>query len=137
MKNAFLHGTLDKEVYCLQPAGFIDALKPDRVCRLSKSMYGLKQAPRTWFLWFTSFIKTIGFSPTCSDASLFTLVHGANQAFLLLYVDDIILTASSPALLQRIIVQLTGEFAMKDLGALHYFLGIRVKRTSAGFFLSQ
>jgi hypothetical protein len=74
------------------------------ISRLSKSLYGLKQAPRAWFLRFTSFVKTIGFSPTRSDASLFTLVHGANQAFLLLYVDDIILTASSPALLQRIIV---------------------------------
>jgi hypothetical protein len=42
VKYAFLHGTLDEEVYCLQPAGFVDASKPDRVCRLSKSLYGLK-----------------------------------------------------------------------------------------------
>ena len=137
VKNAFLHGTLAEEVYCLQPAGFVDASKPDHVCRLSKSLYGLKQAPRGWFLRFAGFLATIGFSATRSDSSLFTFTRGQDAAFLLLYIDDIVLTASSTALLQHIITQLTGEFAMKDLGDLHYFLGIRVTRSTAGFFLSQ
>jgi histone deacetylase 1/2 len=137
VKNAFLHGTLDEEVFCLQPAGFVDPDKPDHVCRLSKSLYGLKQAPRAWFLRFARFITSIGFVATRSDSSLFTYSHGADAAFLLLYVDDIILTASSSGLLQRIVDKLTGEFAMKDLGDLHFFLGIQVTRTPAGFFLSQ
>lgn len=49
VKNAFLHGFIDEEVFCLQPAGFVDQDHPDHVCRLGRSLYGLKQAPRAWF----------------------------------------------------------------------------------------
>ena len=58
-------------------------------------------------------------------------------AYLLIYVDDIVLTASSSALLQRIIYSLHQEFAIIDMGALNYFLGISVTRNRAGMFLSQ
>ncbi|GKB61887.1 ribonuclease H-like domain-containing protein [Tanacetum coccineum] len=63
--------------------------------------------------------------------------YGTDTAYLLLYVDDIVLTASSEHLLQRIIRSLHQEFAMTDLGALNYFLGISVHRDSTGIFLSQ
>ena len=59
------------------------------------------------------------------------------MAYLLLYVDDIILTALSDALLQSIISKLSSEFAMQDLGASSYFLGIAVTRHAGGLFLSQ
>ncbi|XP_039778972.1 uncharacterized mitochondrial protein AtMg00810-like [Panicum virgatum] len=59
------------------------------------------------------------------------------MAYLLLYVDDMILSASSPALLQHIVSQLKSEFAVKDMGPVQYFLGIEVKRSPEGFFLSQ
>ncbi|XP_057247570.1 uncharacterized mitochondrial protein AtMg00810-like [Beta vulgaris subsp. vulgaris] len=59
------------------------------------------------------------------------------MAYLLLYVDDIILTASSDTLLQSIISKLSSEFAMKDLGALSYFLGVVVTRHAGGLFVSQ
>jgi hypothetical protein len=55
----------------------------------------------------------------------------------LLYVDDIVLTGSSPHLLQSIVDRLRFEFAVKDMGALHFFLGIDVKRNDDDFFLSQ
>uniref|UniRef100_A0A8R7QUX5 Reverse transcriptase Ty1/copia-type domain-containing protein n=1 Tax=Triticum urartu TaxID=4572 RepID=A0A8R7QUX5_TRIUA len=137
VKNAFLHGTLAEEVYCLQPAGFVDEHQPHHVCRLNKSLYGLKQAPRAWFQTFAGFVKTIGFNATRFDNSLFTYNSGNDAAFLLLYVDDIVLTASTSALLHRIVHRLTDAFAMKDLGALRFFLGIQVTRTPAGFFLCQ
>ncbi|GKE48622.1 ribonuclease H-like domain-containing protein, partial [Tanacetum coccineum] len=62
---------------------------------------------------------------------------GTNTAYLLLYVDDIVLTASSESLLQQIIRSLLQEFAMTDLGPLNYFLGISITRDSSGLFLSQ
>ncbi|GJV36214.1 ribonuclease H-like domain-containing protein [Tanacetum coccineum] len=62
--------------------------------------------------------------------------YGPDTAYLLLYVDDIILTASSTSLLQRIISLLHAEFAMTDLGPLNYFLGISATRTTSGIFLT-
>nr|XP_020199766.1 MAPK-interacting and spindle-stabilizing protein-like [Aegilops tauschii subsp. strangulata] len=62
---------------------------------------------------------------------------GADTAYLLLYVDDIILTASAPDLLQWLTARLRDEFALKDLGPLHYFLGIEVIRRADSFFLHQ
>jgi hypothetical protein len=137
VSNAFLHGHLKEEVFCQQPTGFVDANRPDAVCLLDKSLYGLRQAPRAWFERFAAFIKTIGFSPTRSDPSLFILRHGSSTAFLLLYVDDIVLTGSSLALLQHVVDKLRAEFAVKDMGALRFFLGIDVQRTKDSFYLSQ
>ncbi|KAK1650565.1 hypothetical protein QYE76_068370 [Lolium multiflorum] len=53
------------------------------------------------------------------------------------YVDDIILTASTAGLLRQLTDRLRAEFALKDLGPLHYFLGIEVVRRADGFFLHQ
>jgi hypothetical protein len=59
------------------------------------------------------------------------------MAYLLLYVDNIIITASSTTLLQHVTSRLHSEFAMTDLGKLHHFLGISVTRDSSELFLSQ
>jgi hypothetical protein len=66
---------------------------------------------------------------------LFILCRGPNMVYLLLYVDDIILIASSSELLRRTIAVLQREFAMKNLGLLHHFLGITVERRPDGLFL--
>ncbi|GKD32422.1 ribonuclease H-like domain-containing protein [Tanacetum coccineum] len=63
--------------------------------------------------------------------------YGTDTAYLLLYVDYIVLTASSETLLQQVIGWLHQEFSMTDLGSLNYFLGISVTRDSLGMFLSQ
>jgi histone deacetylase 1/2 len=137
VKNAFLHGDLAERVYCRQPTRFIDTEHPDHVCLLVKSLYGLKQAPRAWFDRLRTYLLQLGFRATGSDASLFVFNSGGETAYLLVYVDDIILTASTPALLRRIVDQLSNEFAIKDLGALKFFLGVQVTRDAGGFFLTQ
>ena len=114
VKNAFLHGTLDEEVYCQQPPGFVDPSRPQHVCRLHKSLYGLKQAPRAWYQRFAHYAHRLGFTASQSDVSLFVFRHGDDLAYFLLYVDDIILTASSPRLLQHITELLHREFAMTE-----------------------
>lgn len=137
VKNAFLHGDLAERVYCHQPAGFVDTHHPDHVCLLVKSLYGLKQAPRAWFLRLRQHLLSMGFTASGSDNSLFIHKHGAHMAYLLVYVDDIILTASSTTLLRHVVDQLRQAFAIKDLGALHFFLGVQVRRDAAGFHLNQ
>jgi hypothetical protein len=137
VKNAFLHSTLTETVYCSQPTGFVDADHPDLVCLLNRSLYGLKQAPQAWYSRFASYLASIGFVEAKSDTSLFIYRRGDDTIYLLLYVDDIVLTASTADLLQRTIVALQREFAMKDLGPLHHFLGITAERRPQGLFLHQ
>jgi hypothetical protein len=136
VKNAFLHGTLTETVYYCQPTGFTDPAHPDLVCHMRKSLYGLKQAPRAWYSRFAS-LTTLGFIEAKSDTSLFIFHRGSDTVYLLLYVDDIILTVSNMELLRRTISALQREFTMKDLGPLHYFLGITVERRPDGLFLHQ
>uniref|UniRef100_A0ACD5YA54 Uncharacterized protein n=1 Tax=Avena sativa TaxID=4498 RepID=A0ACD5YA54_AVESA len=81
------------------------------------------------------FLHHLGFRSTSSDASLFVYHMGDATTYLLLYVDDIILIANTSALLQQLTDRLRAEFALKDLGPLHYFLGIEVVRRLDGFFL--
>ncbi|XP_021995754.1 uncharacterized mitochondrial protein AtMg00810-like [Helianthus annuus] len=137
VKNAFLNGHLKETVYMFQPPGFTSSTHPKHVCKLNKSLYGLKQAPRAWYQRFAGYLFKCGFTSNVCDTSLFIYHHGNHLAYLLLYVDDIILTASSNDLLQRIIRSLTAEFKMTDLGSLHHFLGIAVTKQHNGLFLSQ
>jgi hypothetical protein len=136
VKNAFLHGKLAEIVYSRQPTGFIESTSPEHVYRLNRSLYGLKQAPRAWYQRFATFITSIGFTCSCSDTSLFVLQCTEGTTFLLLYIDDIVLTASSTRLLDRITASLRSEFTMTDMGSLHNFLGIAVTRDSSGMHLS-
>ncbi|XP_021766277.1 uncharacterized protein LOC110730759 [Chenopodium quinoa] len=95
------------------------------------------KAPRAWYKRFADFVASIGFTNSKSDNSLFIYRQGKNVAYLLLYVDDIILTASSDTLRRSIMSLLSSEFSMKDLGPLNYFLGMAVTRHKGGLFLSQ
>lgn len=137
VKNAFLHGELQETVYMHQPLGYRDRDHPDYVCLLRKSLYGLKQAPRAWYKRSADYVLSIGFTNIKCDNSLFIFSKGSDMAYILLYVDDIILTTSSDALRCSIMDLLSFEFAMKDLGPLNYFLGIAVTRHKGGMFLSQ
>nr|GEW07049.1 ribonuclease H-like domain-containing protein [Tanacetum cinerariifolium] len=124
-------------VYMHQPPGFRDPEHPNYVCLLQRTLYGLKQAPRAWFQRFAAYVTTVGFTPSRCDSSLFIYKQCDDTMFWLLYVDDIVLTASSDRLLQQIIASLHREFSMTDLGALNYFWGISLTRDSSGMFLSQ
>ncbi|XP_071705244.1 uncharacterized mitochondrial protein AtMg00810-like [Rutidosis leptorrhynchoides] len=86
---------------------------------------------------FADFASTIGFTHSRCDHSLFIFHQGHDMAYLLLYVDDIVLVTSSEKLRQRIMTMFSHEFAMKDLGPLHSFLGISVTRSAEGLFLNQ
>ncbi|KAI5353001.1 hypothetical protein L3X38_005893 [Prunus dulcis] len=100
VKNAFLHGVLQEEVYMTQPQGFENKqYSSDFVCRLKKSFYGLKQAPRAWNERFTSFLPSLGFQASNADPSLFIHHSSLGTVVLLLYVDDIILTGSNSSLI--------------------------------------
>jgi hypothetical protein len=120
-----------------QPPGFVDSTFPDHVCKLQKSIYGLKQAPRAWFTQLATTLIGLGFFESKVDYSLFILHKSNVHLFLLIYVDDIIVTGNSTAAITQLINSLRQSFAMKDLGPLHYLLGIHVQYQSGGLHLSQ
>ncbi|KAH9800493.1 retrovirus-related pol polyprotein from transposon RE1 [Citrus sinensis] len=138
INNAFLNGHLTEEVYMQQPEGFIDSSRPDYVCKLHKALYGLKQAPRAWFDRLKLVLTTQwGFRNSISDTSLFFKRTQGHLLLVLVYVDDIIITGSSPQLVQQAIINFQSAFALKDLGALNYFLGVQVLYNKSGIHFSQ
>ena len=135
--NAFLNGILTEDFYIKQPSGFVDSSLPSHVCRFHKSLYGLKQAPRAWYTRLSDFLLSIGFRASKIDTSLFILSDGSNIFYLLVYVDDILLMGSNSAMLHHLIQLLSFEFKLRDLGVVHYFLGIEVQSTGMGLMLCQ
>ena len=103
MECAFLHGDLKEEVYMSQPQGYVDNTKPTHVCRMIKSIYGLRQAPRAWYEKFTTKLIELGFVVSTSDSSLFILAIDSVKLYLLLYVDDIIITGTSSKMIDELI----------------------------------
>lgn len=136
VNNVFLNGILEEEVYMQQPPGLenVDSL----VCKQHKELYGLKQAPRAWFERLTFALKGFGFVSSKCDPSLFTLITSTSTTYMLVYVDDIIITGNSTTQIQALVTKLNSHFSLKQLGNLEYFLGIKVSHLKNGsLFLSQ
>lgn len=121
----------------VQPPGFIDKDRPDHVCHLKKALYGHKQTPRAWYLELLTFLLSIGFQNSVVDTSLFILKHGSSFIYMLIYVDDILITGNDNTLLRDILAALATRFSVKDHEEISYFLGIETKRVSTGLHLTQ
>lgn len=137
VKNAFLHGLLNEDIYMQQPPGMADSQHPNYVCKLRKTIYGLRQASRAWFDRFSTFLIDYGFFCSLADPSLFIFHSNHGSLILLLYVDDMLVTGSNPTLISKFIKLLSGEFTIKDLGPIHHFLGMEIRTTPDGLHLSQ
>jgi histone deacetylase 1/2 len=120
-----------------QPPSFEHPDAPRYLCRLDKALYGLKQAPRAWYSRLSAKLQEFGFIPSKGDTSLFLYNKSRVTIFVLVYVDDIIVTSSSNDAISVLLKSLTAHFAIKDLGELHYFLGIEVGRLHDGLLLTQ
>lgn len=138
VKNAFLNGDLEEEVFMSLPPGFEGNLEKNQVCRLRKSLYGLKQSPRAWFERFGNVVRSFGYGQSQADHTLF-YKHNVNGkiAVLIVYVDDIILTGDDEGELHFLKKKLAEVFEIKELGSLKYFLGIEFARSKEGIFINQ
>src|SRR3954463_7547294 len=121
-------GNIEEELYMIQPKGFVDPKDANNVCKLQRSIYGLKQASRSWNLRFDEVIKEFGFFQTYVEACIYKKVSGSNVAFLILYVDDILLIGNDIDLLNSVKDYLNNSFSMKDLGEAAYILGKNIYR---------
>ncbi|KAL5795083.1 hypothetical protein ACOSP7_003677 [Xanthoceras sorbifolium] len=137
VKNAFLHGELDREIYMIQPMGFQNEGHPEYVCKLRKALDGLKQAPRAWYGKIAEFLTRSGYLVTSADSSLFAKAKGGKIAIVLVYIDDLIITGDDVEEICRTKENLSVRFQMKELGQLKHFLGLEVDQTLEGIFLYQ
>ncbi|KAJ9556278.1 hypothetical protein OSB04_010892 [Centaurea solstitialis] len=130
VKNAFLHGELDREIYMDQPKGFEDPTNSNHVCKLRKALYGLKQAPRAWYGKIVEFLTRSGCSVAHADPSLFIKERDGKLAIVLVYVDDLIITGDDEREIHQTGANLSVRFQMKELGELKHFLRLECKPAS-------
>jgi hypothetical protein len=136
VKTAFLNGFIEEEVYIEQPQGFEVLGRESHVCLLRKALYGLKQAPRAWYSRIDAYLLQMGFEKSEADPNLYYIIRGEDTLILILYVDDLFITGA-----EHLIVDckqgLASEFEMKDIGLMHYFLGMEVWQEEGHIFLGQ
>ncbi|CAL1413264.1 unnamed protein product [Linum trigynum] len=138
VSNAFLNGDLTEEVYMEIPDGLdLGTDYKGKVCHLKKSLYGLKQASRQWYTKLTESLLKHGFKQSSSDYSIFTAEIFGALVVLIVYVDDILIGSVNLDSITETKRILQGEFKMKDLGELKYFLGLEVTRGVKGITVSQ
>jgi hypothetical protein len=110
--------------------------KESHVCKLKKALYGLKQASRAWYGRIDSFLQSIRFSKSIADPNIYIKIVQNHPVILVLYVDDLFLTGKEHLIAQTK-RELSIEFEMKDLGLMHYFIGLEVWQKLGEIFLSQ
>eukprot|EP00731_Ephydatia_muelleri_P020359 Em0013g86a len=125
--TAFLNGTLEEEIYMEQPPGYIKKGEEHLVCKLKKSIYGLKQSPRCWNKVFNEYMTSLSYEQCAADPCVLVRTEGTETTIIAVYVDDLIIIAKNPETMERIKGSLTERFKMKDLGKLHYCLGINIE----------
>ncbi len=133
--TAFLNGTLNEEIYMKQPEGFV--VNENQVCKLKKSLYGLKQSPRCWNEALHKELCALNYNQSDSDPCIYVKKTQTSLVFLAVYVDDIILASKSDNELQHLKKELAERFKMRDLGPLHYFLGVKVEQKESSILLQQ
>ena len=126
MKTAFLNGELCEEVFIRQPEGFIVEGKENFVCRLKNSIYGLKQSPRCWNIAIDDYLKKVKFVQTEGDPCLYVSRDQGETVVIAVYVDDILIAAKTDKRIAEIKAAIANHFEVKDMGELHYFLGVKI-----------
>nr|GEY56752.1 uncharacterized mitochondrial protein AtMg00810-like [Tanacetum cinerariifolium] len=108
-----------------------------KLCKLKKSLYVLKQAPKQWFAKLSSALMSFGYKQSKANYSLFTKKNAEGFIVVLVYIDDLMITGNDTEQVKTLKKQLSSQFHLKDLGDLHYFLGLEVTKAEAGMFVSQ
>ena len=131
VKTAFLNGSLDEEIYLKPPQG---SSITNKVYKLNKALYGLKQAARKWNEALHECLIKLNFIQSKHDNCLYIFKNGYDTCFLIIHVDDMLISSKHKDTIENIASQINTSFELKCLGDVKQFLGINVNRTSDGSF---
>ncbi|GLI60203.1 hypothetical protein VaNZ11_002273 [Volvox africanus] len=131
VSTAFLNGELEEELWMQQPPGY-ESADPEQACKLLRSIYGPKQAPRCWYMKLAAELDKLGFKPSVADPDLFIKRDEREIIYLLVHVDDIIITSEEEALIRRVKTATRKAFKIRDLGEAKVFLGMAISRGANG-----
>jgi hypothetical protein len=149
IKTAYLNAPIQEAVWMKPPPGLLQQLRRLRkketssklksrltaqiaglerghYLRLLKAIYGTKQAGREWFMMLNTFLTELGFVPNAGDTCFYTLLIDSNYVILLLYVDDIIIAANTPALKMKYVKIIRKRFKTSYSGELEEYLNIAI-----------
>lgn len=136
VKNAYLNGEIDEEIFMEQPPGFVEIGQECKVLKLQRSLYGLKQSARAWNKTANQVLEQLEFKRGYADTCLYSRKEKDGQlTYILLYVDDLLIAGSSPNITCTVGKELNKYFKTKDLGEVSHYLGIQIEREEDGSFL--
>ncbi|RPG32542.1 MAG: hypothetical protein CBB72_010845 [Muricauda sp. TMED12] len=133
VRQAYLYADVEEELYMRMPPTLprFDADGDELVTRLNRSLYGLRQSAKQWNKTLIEFLTAYGFAQSKVDTCLFTLGDDASsrgKMWLAVWVDDIVIAASSAAVRAHFVKAISERFTIEDKGALEWVLGVRVQR---------
>src|SRR6266481_4334026 len=126
VKTAFLYGDLDEEIYMRQPKGYKEPGKESHLAKLAKGLYGLKQGGWQWNKKLHKAMTKFGYGQVSVDHCIYTQTTKDGTSIVAIYVDDMVACASSKQEMKRLRKDLESTFKIKDLGGVHWVLGIAV-----------
>lgn len=127
VKSAFLNGELQETVLVTQLEGFVKKEQERMVYKLAKALYGLRQAPMAWYVKLSHYLEALGFVKCPYEHAVYTKREEAEILVVGVYVDALIITCTSTAMIINFKERISEKFEMSDLGRLSYYLGIEVK----------
>ena len=130
--TAFLNGHLEEDIYMEQPDGYTQHGQEHLVCKLKRSLYGLKQSSRCWNVVLSRFLESIGYSISSADPCIFVR-EADTLSIIAVYVDDLIIATQTEEEMKQVKELFQSQFMMKDLGELHYCLGITINQRPGEF----
>jgi hypothetical protein len=126
-KTAFLNGEIEEDVYVTQPPGY-QLTDPNKVCKLIRALYGLHQAPRAWHQRLKRELEAHGFIESKADPGLYIYCSDTDVAYLLVYVDDVLIASKDMDTIEKVKSTLMAPFDARDMGEASLFLGITIER---------
>ena len=137
VRNAFLYGKLDEEIFMEQPEGFHVQGLEHQVIRLKRTLYGLKQAGLAWWRTLRESMETLGFKSLTSDAGLF--IYKSNQGFVIavIYVDDTLFCGPSRSLVLKLKQEFMQKWETRDLGDVAEFLRMSIIKQGSKVHIDQ